>query len=487
MSSEVAQKSKPGPAPLCRGELPLTARLEPWQSELCKQPDLLAALVERYGSPLNLIDPSAIAGNARELETVASAAGVAMRIFFARKANKALALVDEAKRLGLGVDVASERELSQVLARGIDGSQVVVTAAIKPPTLIELSLRCGATIVLDNFDELELLTSRSSELGLQAPVALRLSPELGDATVPSRFGFSATEFERARELLRAGGLGIDGVHFHLDGYDPGQRAVAIAQCLDLVDRLRELGEQPSFIDIGGGIPVSYLESAAQWDRFWDEHRRGLLGERRALTFGAHGLGLTAHRGELLGSPDVYPFFQQLVGGDWLQAVLSDELVIGSRRESVASAISSRGLELRCEPGRALLDGCGMTVAEVMFVKQRRDGITLVGLAMNRTQCRSTSADFLVDPILVAGSKRARLDPAEGYLVGAYCIERELLTWRRLEFPGGIEAGDLIAFPNTAGYFMHILESASHQIPLARNVIVGSGEPQLDPIDLEDVL
>ena len=41
----------------------------------------------------------------------------------------------------------------------------------------------------------------------------------------------------------------------------------------------------------------------------------------------------------------------------------------------------------------------------------------------------------------------------------------------------------MVFPNTAGYLMHILESASHQIPLARNVVVGaSREPTLDPID-----
>ena len=58
--------------------------------------------------------------------------------------------------------------------------------------------------------------------------------------------------------------------------------------------------------------------------------------------------------------------------------------------------------MRCEPGRSLLDGCGVTAARVEFRKQRRDGTWLIGLAMNRTQCRSTSDDFLVDPLLVPG-------------------------------------------------------------------------------------
>ena len=41
----------------------------------------------------------------------------------------------------------------------------------------------------------------------------------------------------------------------------------------------------------------------------------------------------------------------------------------------------------------MLDGCGMTLARVMFRKHTSDGVPLVGLAMNRTQVRSTSADF----------------------------------------------------------------------------------------------
>ncbi len=57
--------------------------------------------------------------------------------------------------------------------------------------------------------------------------------------------------------------------------------------------------------------------------------------------------------------------------------------------------------------------------------------------------------------------------------------------RALDFPDGIAVGDTLAIPNTAGYFMHILESASHQIPLARNVVRTEDEAwELDAIDRE---
>ena len=100
--------------------------------------------------------------------------------------------------------------------------------------------------------------------------------------------------------------------------------------------------------------------------------------------------------------------------------------------------------------------------------------------MNRTQCRSTSDDFLVDPILI---RRQPSGPAlDAFLVGAYCIEDELILLRRMHFPRGVATGDVIALVNTGGYLMHILESASHQIPLARNVVRCDAGFTLDPID-----
>lgn len=52
-------------------------------------------------------------------------------------------------------------------------------------------------------------------------------------------------------------------------------------------------------------------------------------------------------------------------------------------------------------------------------------------------------------------------------------------------PQGVEIGDIVVFPNTARYLIHILESASHQIPLDRNLVLGSaGNAYLDSIETE---
>jgi diaminopimelate decarboxylase len=278
-------------------------------------------------------------------------------------------------------------------------------------------------------------------------------------------------------------LVVSGVHFHLDGYAAEDRVDALGEALELVDQLRERGHRVSFVDIGGGVPMTYLDDAAAWELFWGEHRSALAGHREPLTFEGHGLGLASHAGEIIGRPSVYPYYQHPVRRQWLEIVLQGQVSTRAGRQTAAAALRSRELQLRCEPGRSLLDGCGLTSARVEFRKQRRDGTWLIGLVMNRTQCRSTSDDFLVDPLLVDGARRDPKPAIEGYLVGAYCIERELLTWRRLRFPHGAEVGDIVVFPNTAGYLMHSLESASHQIPLARNLIAGSLDaPFLDPLE-----
>jgi diaminopimelate decarboxylase len=472
----------------CAGIVPLPARLEPWQVALCRQPELLAEWLELHGSPLNVLDPGAFSRNAAELEREADRVGADLKIYFARKANKALAFVDEAREGGLGVDVASERELRQALECGIPAADLVVTAAVKPRGLLDLCVASGATVAIDNEDELGLLAALAGAQSRSVPVALRLAPALAREKPISRFGLPAAELlglvERSWPAGRSAPLTIAGVHFHLDGYEAADRVRGLSESFELIDALRDRGHLPGFVDIGGGVPMSYLVEPGAWERFWSEHRAALLGRRQPLTFESHGLGLSAHAGEIIGRPNVYPYHQAPTRGNWLAAVLQSEVTTRTGTQTAAEALCARGLQLRCEPGRSLVDGCGLTAARVEFRKQRSDGTWLIGVAMNRTQCRSTSDDFLVDPLLLRASESAPATAAiEGYLVGAYCIERELLTWRRLSFPRGVAVGDIVVFPNSAGYLMHILESASHQIPLARNLIATSfEEPFLDRID-----
>ncbi len=445
-----ARRIVPGPQQ-AHGIPPLTARLEPWAATLGADPVRCRELIAEFGSPVNVLHPGPMLANVTELVEAGSSCGVDTRIFFARKANKGLVFVDTVRDAGHGVDVASERELTQVLDRGVPGDRIILSAAIKPDRLLELAIAHGVTISADSRAELHRISALAGER--TAHVAPRVAPD--PATMPpTRFG------ERVEQWAQTGhlpGVEIVGLHVHLHGYSATDRATALRECCGLVDMLHDAGHTLSFIDLGGGVPMSYLDDPDQWRDYHSARRAVLAGVAEPFTWKADPLS------------NVYPFHQAPVRGEWLREVLAD---------GVAEMLVQRGLRLHLEPGRSLLDGCGMILAEVAFVKERSDGVPLVGLAMNRTQCRTTSDDYLVDPLHVTDSPDG--EEVEAYLVGAYCIEDELILRRRIRFPQGVRPGDTIAIPNAAGYFMHILESASHQIPLARNVLA-SGVP--DDIDL----
>lgn len=459
---------------LCHGTPPLTARTAPWMDRLLGDADECRRLLAEFGSPVNVLDFSPLRGHVEALTAVASAEGVHLGVFAARKANKTVGVVTAAQRAGIGVDVASLRELQTALDTGIAPDRVIVTAAVKPRALLEAAIGRGCIVSADDEDEYLDILDTARALSLDARIALRLAIVHSDVP-PTRFGSTP---ERWLDVLgRAGtdGVRIEGLHFHLNGYAVADRAHGIVRACAFAADLRAAGHDVAFVDIGGGFPVRYLDDEGQWRAFW----RRLADDPGAVTWRGDDLGLedaTADRP----SSQVYPFWQSLDAAAWLGELLATA-VDGT---TVAERLREADLDLHCEPGRALLDGCGLSLAAVAFRKETSDGLPIIGLHMNRTQLRSTSRDVLLDPVWIRPDDAAPpSDPQDGFLVGAYCIEEELLLRRRLRFPAGVSRDDLIAFPNTGGYLMHILESPSHQIPLARNVVRGPDGWALDPVDV----
>ena len=453
----------------CHGVSPLSARLEPWMIAQFNATHI-HRLLEQHGSPINLLATEPMARNIARFAAVAENSGINFRIFFARKANKCLSFVDQAISCGGGLDTASENEVRQCLVRGTHPTDIICTAAIKSTSLIDLCIANQILIAVDNRDELDLIDKRSLHLGLRAKIAIRLGGFLHNGSkLLTRFGFDVDRDQRM--LTELNGLSVDvvGIHFHLDRYDAAERVSAILESLRWIKQLRGLGHQPTFIDMGGGFPITYLDDESEWTQFWNQLHASLRDEKPAITYQGHGLGLHCINEVIHGHSSCYPSFQSLTSADWLATIL-DASVEGV---SIARRLIDANLQLRCEPGRSVLDGCGMTAARVEFRKQNATGDWLIGLGMNRTQCRTTSIDFLLDPILVPTSDAGNNTPdvaMSGYLVGAYCTEAELLSLRKYVFPAGVRRGDVIVFPNTAGYLMHFMESRSHQFPLAKNLV-----------------
>lgn len=452
--------------------IPLTPLLHTWVEDILVNNQLIHAAIEEYGSPINIHSLRPFEENIKAYKDVFLEMGLKHKIYFARKANKCIAFPIAATECGEGADTASYRELKECIDAGINAEHLILTAAVKNKRLIELAVEQNVTVVLDNLDEWDLL----KEVVSQKNKCVRINVRLGgfyfdDKILPTRFGFSLEDaFQFIKELHNNEPLiNFTGLHFHLNGYSVEHRAAAVEQSLQLIDRLSLEQIKTESLDIGGGYLMNYLSEKSQWEYFNKELKRAVLGEREPITYQNDTLGMIKVNNKLYGEPTVYPYYNELYKSIFLKAILSS--YSAKYNQLLFKLIEERNIEVRMEPGRSLLDQCGITAAKVAFRKKDTDGNWLFGLEMNRTQLRSSSADFLLDPIHIpkATEKDSR-EAVSGFLVGAYCLEQELILRRKITFLEFPEVGDLVVFPNTAGYMMHFFESEAHLFELAKNLI-----------------
>ena len=454
---------------------PLTAIAAPWMTEFLSDPAFLDELLQQHGSPINIIHTGPFGENYNYLIQAIDRHQLPRLIFFARKANRCKAFVKESKRLGLGVDTASYQELKECLELGCDPRKLVMTAAVKDEPLMRLAIEHDVLMVLDNEDECRLANQLSKERGKLTDIGVRISGFHDEGEkLYSRFGFDTghvLEFITSRigKEKDYGSLRFDGFHFHLNGYSSRMRSEALLQSIHLADNLLTQGIRTSFIDMGGGIPVNYLSSSSEWKTFWSELAKAVLRERSPITFGNTGLGYELINGQLHGKQKVYPYYNELSKGDFLDAVLSYQKTSG---DTPASLLHARGIELRMEPGRSLLDQTGLTMAKVVHRKRDSNGDWLIGLAMNKSQLGSSSADFLCDPVLVQNDRdKSQTRPTPVFLTGGYCLEQDIILQRKIVLPCLPKTGDILVFLNTAGYLMHFYETRSHLFEFAKNLVM----------------
>ncbi|MEP2347359.1 MAG: hypothetical protein ABJH96_06175, partial [Algoriphagus sp.] len=352
------------PAPI------LTPIIKPWISALVTDKVKLSELVTKYDSPINIYNKSEFHHNIQTFQNLANELELDLGVFFARKANKSKTFVTEAKAAGIGVDTASYQEVKDCLDEGLPADQIVLTAAIKNRKLLSFAVQNEVLIVLDNRDELDLLAQVCDEQNKSCRVALRISGFLFEDARPTRFGFV---MEEAYELLTQDFIEkeayspfqFQGFHFHINGYSIKERSTALTQAIQLSDQLQEKDIEVKFIDIGGGFLINYLEHKSEWEAFHEQLIKSVSKKAEPITFQNDPLGMLYHQGEIIGKPKVYPYYNECAKDVFLRKIVESNF---DGETKIFEALKSRGIQLRIEPGRSLLDQSGITVAEVVFRK-----------------------------------------------------------------------------------------------------------------------
>ena len=453
--------------------LHLSPRIDPALHSVLTESDLPGRLIEALGSPLGVVLPSQLAGNVAAFRTVQAEHHLGGRVWFAHKATGSSALVRELATLQAGIDVASLGELQHALGAGFTPDRVMATGP-KNADFLWLCAQSGVTVNADSLAEISALADlvRSHRLP-RAKVMVRLSeftaPGVRVGSRRSRFGIPAESFPRALDLFdkHPDALEPVGVGFHLDTQGLPEKAAAVEGCLAALEACRERGLRPWALDVGGGFGVSYLADGADWERWTSALTEAVLGRRAPLTWNGHGYGLRNEGGTVRGALSLYPGHRPVAGAGYLDRLLRTPAP--GQRRPLGELLLDNMYDLHVEPGRALVDQCGLLLATVLEVRDDDGGDTLIRLDCNARDVSMEEHGVLMDPIVVPRSGATGPGPVGAYLFGNLCLESDLITRRKVFLPARPRAGDVLAFVNTAGYFMDLSATQALRQPIGRKV------------------
>ncbi|WP_274423048.1 diaminopimelate decarboxylase [Chelativorans sp. YIM 93263] len=321
-------------------------------------------------------------------------------VCYALKANSNQAVVKTLAQLGAGADVVSEGELRRALAAGIPAEKILFSGVGKTAREMDFALQAGILCFnVESLPELELLSARATALGLQAPVSLRINPDVDARThrkistgkAENKFGIAAKDaraaYARAADLP---GLRITGIDMHIGSQitslEPFDQA--FARLADLAGTLQNDGHAIEHIDLGGGLGVPYHEG-----------------------------------NEAPPSPEAYA-------------------------EIVRKHAAPLGLKVMLEPGRLITANAGILISEVIYVKEgEAKNFLIVDAAMNDL-LRPTLYDayHAVWPVKEPATDTP-LTTAD--VVGPVCETGDFLAQDR-NIPA-MKAGDLLAFATAGAY------------------------------------
>ncbi|MDF1819446.1 MAG: diaminopimelate decarboxylase [Immundisolibacteraceae bacterium] len=229
----------------------------------------LVEIAAVYGTPCYVYSRTAIESAWQALDTALSPHP--HQICYAVKANSNIAVLELMARMGSGFDVVSGGELARVITAGGDPARVVFSGVAKTDKELEQALTVGVGCInLESVSEIGRLERIASDLGVTAPVALRVNPDVDPRTHPyistglkeNKFGVDiATATEIYARIASSPQLSPKGIDCHIGSQltDLEPLVDAISRVLALVDQLKRDGINLDHIDIGGGLGIRYQD------------------------------------------------------------------------------------------------------------------------------------------------------------------------------------------------------------------------------------
>ncbi len=350
-------------------------------------------------------------------------AGTDHLVCFAIKSNSNLAVLRVLGNLGAGMDVVSGGEYLRAKAAGVPGDRIVFSGVGKTRDEIRMVLQGGIRqFNVESEPELHAISEIAAELGLSAPIALRVNPDV-DAKTHEKIATGKSEnkfgipIAKARavyaEAAALPGIAVVGVDVHIGSQltELAPFEAAFTKVRELTLALRADGHAITRLDLGGGLGIPY--------------------ERSNL------------------AP---PLPVEYAG-------------------VIKSVLGDLGCEIEIEPGRLISGNAGIMVSSVIYLKEGegRDFLILDAAMNDLVRPSMYGAHHDIIPVIepAPGTEGQPFD-----IVGPVCETGDTFAKARVMPPVG--PGDLVAF-RSAGAYGAVMSSEYNSRPLIPEVLVNGDQ------------
>ncbi|MEN8709066.1 MAG: diaminopimelate decarboxylase [Paracoccaceae bacterium] len=230
----------------------------------------LSVIADQVGTPFYCYSRATLERHFRVFDEALG--GMDHLICYAMKAASNVALLKVLAGLGAGMDVVSGGEYARAKAAGVSGDKIVFSGVGKTRDEIHLALSGGIRqFNVESEPELEVISSVAQNLGVIAPITIRVNPDVDAKThhkiatgkSENKFGIPIAKaravYAQAAALPGIKVIGID-VHIGSQLTDLAPFEAAYQKVADLTQELRSDGHEISRLDLGGGLGIPYARS-----------------------------------------------------------------------------------------------------------------------------------------------------------------------------------------------------------------------------------
>ncbi len=231
----------------------------------------LSKLAAEFSTPCYVYSRHAISQNWARYAEAFAASQHPYKIFYAIKANSNIAILNLLAKLGAGFDAVSGGEIDRVLAAGGAPQNIVFSGVGKNSAEISKAIDLGIhSINIESHAELLRVQAIAQQKNKQVEIALRINPDIDANSHPyistgskeNKFGIDYQQAVKIFTLAaNMANIKITGISCHI-----GSQITSLAPFMQAIDQLlaiiQELAAQNiklRFINIGGGLGVTYQD------------------------------------------------------------------------------------------------------------------------------------------------------------------------------------------------------------------------------------